>query len=136
MPVIGGDVTELTFNHPTLGNGVLFVKSDEDSELDTGGYRSADEEKGIDTGGNMIDTMTLSRWSSSFVVAGDMTTREDLEKLVDLASNPVQAVWTITHISGVIYQGTGKPVGDVKQALKAATIQLKVAGGGKLKKVA
>ncbi len=136
MSVIGGDITELTFNHPTVGTGVLFVKSDEDSELDLGGYRSADEEKSIDTGGNMIDVMTLSRWSATFVVAGDLTTREDLEKLTSLTSDPVLATWTITHISGAIYQGTGKPVGDVKQALKAATIQLKIAGGGKAAKVA
>jgi len=135
MPVIGGDVTELTFNHPTQGTGVLFVKSDEDSELDTGGYRSADEEKSVDTSGEMIDVMTLSRWGCTFVVAGDLTTRQDLEKLVALAGDPVQAVWTITHISGSIYRGKGKPVGDVKQALKAATIALKIGGGGKAEQV-
>lgn len=136
MSVIGGDITEITFNHPTIGTGILFPKSDEDSELDLGGYRSGDEEKGIDGGGNMIDTMTLSRWSFSSVVAGDTQTREDLEKLSRLTADPVPAVWTITHISGSIYQGTGKPVGDVKQALKGATIQLKVAGGGAAKKIA
>jgi hypothetical protein len=136
MSVIGGDITELTFNHPTLGTGVLFVKSDEDSELDLGGHRSADEDKGVDTGGNMIDVMTLSRWSATFVVAGDLTTREDLEKITNLAKDPVLAVWTITHISGTIYRAAGKPVGDVKQAMKAATIQLKISGGGVAKKVA
>ncbi len=134
--MVGGDVTEVTFNHPTIGTGVLFVKSDEDSELDLGGYRSSDEEKSIDTGGNMIDVMTLSRWSATFVIAGDVVTREDLEKLTSLTSDPVLATWTVTHISGAIYQATGKPVGDIKEALKAATIQLKIAGGGKMKKVA
>lgn len=136
MAVVGGDITEMTFNHPTVGTGVIFAKSDEDSELDLGGYRSADEEKGVDTGGNMIDTLTLSRWSATMVVAGDLTVREDLEKLVSLTESPVPATWTITHISGAIYQGIGKPVGDIKEALKAATIQLKVAGGGKARKVA
>jgi len=135
MPVTGGDVTELTFNHPTQGTGVLFVKSDEDSELDTGGYRSTDEEKSVDTSGEMIDVMTLSRWGCTFVVAGDLTSRKDLEKLVALAGDPVLAVWTITHISGAIYRAKGKPVGDVKQALKAATIALKIAGGGKAEPV-
>ncbi len=136
MSVIGGDIVEATFNHPTIGQGVLFAKSDEDSELDLGGYRSADEEKGVDTGGNMIDTMTNSRWSATMVVAGDVITREDLEKLTSLTKDPVPAVWTITHISGAIYQGNGKPVGDVKENLKAATIQLKIAGGGECKKIA
>jgi hypothetical protein len=135
MSVIGGDITDLTFNHPTLGTGTLLCKSDEDSELDLGGYRSSDEEKGIDTGGNMIDTMTLSRWSATFSIAGDLITREELEKLTALTKDPVPAVWTISHISGAVYRGSGKPVGDIKQGMKAATIALKIAGGGSLKKV-
>jgi len=131
----GGDITELTFNHPTLGSGVLFVKSDEDSELDLGGYKSADEEKGIDSGGNMIDIMTQSRWGASLVVASDLTNPEHLQKLQSLMSHPVLAVWTITHISTAVYRGSGKPVGDLKQAVKASTVQLKIAGGGKLTKL-
>jgi hypothetical protein len=136
MSILGGDITEVSFNHPDLGSGILFVKSDEDSELDLGGYRSSDEEKGVDGGGNMIDTMTRSRWYAQFVVAGDLTTREDLEKLSALAAHPVEADYTISHISGNAYRGKGKPVGDVRQALKAATIQIKVAGGGVARKIA
>lgn len=135
MSVIAGDLTEAAFNHPTLGSGVLFFKSDEDSELDTGGYRSADEDKGVDSGGNMIDVLTLTRWSATGVVAGDLTQRKDLEKLSALASHPVPASWVISHISGVSYRAVGKPVGDVKQALKAGTIQLKLAGGGQAEQI-
>jgi hypothetical protein len=135
MSVVGGDIIEATYNHPTIGTGVLLPKADEDSELDLGGFRSSDEEKGIDGGGNMIDTMTRSRWGASMVIAGDLNTREDLEKLVALAESPVLAVWTITHISGAIYRGSGKPVGDIKEAMKNATIQLKIAGGGKCVKL-
>lgn len=133
--MVGGDITELTFNHPTLGTGTLFVKSDEDSELDTGGYRSADEEKGVATNGDMIDGMSLSRWSASFVVASDLTNPDHLQKIVALAKHPLPATWTISHISSAVYRGKGKPVGDVKQALKASTIQLKIAGGGEAKLV-
>lgn len=136
MSVIGGDVLEAAFNHPTLGSGVLFPKSDEDCEIDLGGNRSADEEKAVDTAGNMIDTITKSRWYVSVTIAGDTQVREDLEKLTALAADPVLATWTFTHISGSIYQGLGKPVGDVRQAMKAATIALKLAGGGVLKKIA
>lgn len=132
----GGDITELTFNHETLGTGVLFIKSDEDGELDFGGYRSSDEEKSLDTGSNMIDVMTLSRWAASCVVASDLTNPDHMAKLVLLASNPLLATWTITHISGAVYRGKGKPVGDLKQATKAGTIQLKISGGSQLKQVA
>jgi hypothetical protein len=128
MSVVAGDIVEVTFNHPTIGSGTVFVKSDEDSELDLGGYKSSDDEKGIDSGGNMIDTMTQSRASATMMVSGDLQIREDLEKLQALTADPVLATWTIEHISGAIYQMQGKPVGDVKQALKGATIQLKIAG--------
>lgn len=135
MSIVGGDVKEVTYSHPEIGSGSIFVKSDEDSELDLGGYKSVDEEKSIDSGGNMIDIMTLSRWSATFVVAGDLMVRKELEKLSSLMRSTVPAVWTITHVSGAIYRGIGKPVGDLKQVLKASTIQLKVAGGGEASSV-
>jgi hypothetical protein len=131
----GGDIEELTYNHPTLGTGVFDVKSDEDSELDLGDYKSADEEKSISSSGEMIDIMTKSRWSASCVVASDLTNPNHLAKLQALMSSPVLAVWTITHISGAIYRGKGKPVGDLKQGVKPSTVQLKLAGGGKLAQV-
>lgn len=136
MSVLAGDITEITYNHPTIGSGVLLVKSDEDSELDLGGYKSSDEDKGVDSGGNMIDTMTNSRWKATAVIAGDLMGREEIEKLQQLTENSVLGTFTISHISGATYQGVGKPVGDVKQSLKNATIALTLSGGGKLKKVA
>ena len=36
MAVVGGDIVELTFNHPTLGSGIIFPKSAEDSTFDLG----------------------------------------------------------------------------------------------------
>lgn len=133
--MVGGDITEITFNHPTLGSGVLFVKSDEDSELDLGGYRSADEEKGIATNGDMIDTMTLSRWMASATLASDLTDANHLKKVTDMASHPLPASWSVSHISGAVYRGNGKPVGDVKQAVKGSTLPLKISGGGKMEKI-
>jgi hypothetical protein len=135
MSVVGGDIKEITFNHPTIGVAIFFPKSDEDSELDLGGYKSGDEEKGIDGGGNMIDTMTLSRWGATMVIAGDLALRDDLIKLQSMMSSPILSTITVDHISGGIFRGTGKPVGDLKEALKGATIQLKVAGGSNLKKI-
>jgi hypothetical protein len=135
MAVVGGDLSEITFNHPTLGSGTIFVKVNEDSTFDLGGFRSEDDEKGLDSGGNMIDVMTRSRWSVESVAAWDMNVREDLEKVTQMAESPEVAQWTISHINGAVYQASGKPVGDLKGAGKSATFPLKLSGGGKLKKI-
>lgn len=135
MSVIGGDIIEITFNHPTLGSGIIFPKAAEDSEFDLGGFRSNDDDEGVDGSGEMIDQLTQKRWSFSGTIAWDMNTREDLEKLTLLAGDPVQADWTVTHINGAVYGGKGKPVGDMKGNGNAATFPLKIAGGGKMKKI-
>lgn len=132
---VGGDIIEITFNHPTIGSGVIFPKSAEDSTFDPGGFRSNDDANMIDGGGNMIDQLNRVRWSLESTVAWDMNTREDLEKIAQLAASPVLADWTFSHINGTVYGGKGKPVGDVQGNGNAATFTLKVAGGGTLKKV-
>lgn len=129
---IGGDITEITFNHPTLGSGTIFPKAAEDSTYDLGGYRSDDDNNMIDGGGNMIDKMNLNRWSFEVKVAWDMNIAETLEAVVAQASSPVPAQWTFTHINGSIYGGIGKPVGDLKGNGNEATFTLKISGGGKL----
>ncbi len=133
--VVAGDLREITWNHPTLGSGTLFPKSAEDSTFDTGGFRSADEANMIDGGGNMIDQMNLTRWSLESVVSHDMNDREDLVKLSALASSPVLADWTVSHINGTVWAGKGKPVGDIKANGNQGTINLKLSGGGQMKKI-
>jgi hypothetical protein len=135
MPV-GGDIIEITYNHPTLGSGTIFPKSAEDGTFDLGGFRSNDDANMIDGGGNMIDQINRTRWSVETTVAWDMNVDETLEKLVALSGSPEQADWTFTHINGTIYGGKGKPVGDIQGNSNASTFTLKVSGGGTLKKIA
>ncbi len=135
MPV-GGDITEITYNHPTLGSGVIFIKASEDSTFDLGGVRSNDDASGIDGGGRMITQLNRIRWSVSVTVAWDMQVNLDLEKISKLAASPLDGTYTITHINGAIYAGTGRPVGDVSGNGNASTFPLKLAGGGELKKQA
>lgn len=135
MSVIGGDIIEITFNHPTLGSGIIFPKAAEDSTFDLGGFVSNDDANGVDGSGEMIDQLNRKRWSFEGTVAWDMNTREDLEKLQSLSNDPVQAEWTMTHINGTVYGGTGKPVGDLQGNGNAATFALKLAGGGRMKKI-
>ena len=134
MPV-GGDIIEITYKHPTLGSGTIFPKASEDSTYDLGGFRSNDDASAIDGGGNIIDQLNRVRWSFEVAVAADMNVDGTLEKLVELASSPVQAEWDFSHINGTVYRGKGKPVGDLQLNGNASTMTLKVSGGGKLKKV-
>ena len=135
MPNIGGDIIEVTFNHPTIGTGTLFPKSAEDSTYNLGGFRSNDDNQGITGSGDMIDQINMNRWSFGIACAWDMNTRDDLDKISLLAASPVLADWTITHVNGVVHGGKGKPVGDYEGNGNAATFDLKVAGGGRLKKI-
>lgn len=132
----GGDILEISFNHPTLGSGTIFPKSGEDSTLDPGGFRSNDDANGIAGNGAMIDQMNRVRWSLEATVAWDMNVAADLDKLKGLASSPVEAEFTIQHINGTIYGGKGKPVGDLKGNMNSATFPLKISGGGELSKIA
>ena len=136
MAAIGGDIIEITYNHPTLGSGVIYPKAAEDSTFDIGGFRSSDDANMIDGAGQMIDQMNRTRWSVETTVAWDMNTGLTLERLTELTQSPVFADWTVTHINGTIYGGKGKPVGDLQGNGNAATFTFKLAGGGELKKIA
>lgn len=133
---IGGDILEVTFNHPQIGSGVLLPKANEESTLDLGGFRGDDDANLVDGGGNNIKKLNRNRWYFEVVLAGDMNTSKDLEKLAQLAAHPEDATWTISHMNGSVYQGLGSPVGDVQQNMNNATINLKCAGGGVMKKIA
>ena len=131
MPT-GGDIIEVTYNHPTLGSGVFLPKASEDSTYDLGGIRSSDDVNMIDGGGRMIDQLNRARWSFEVPASWEMTSGE-LEKLVALAGSPVTADWTMTNINGVVYAGNGKPVGDINANGNTSQFTMKLSGGGVLK---
>lgn len=131
----GGDIIEITYNHDTLGSGVIYAKAAEDSTFDLGGFTSADDSNMVDGGGNMIDTINQKRWKFGVTVSWDMNSANELEKIQQLAQSPVQADWTITSINGTVWGGKGKPVGDYEGNGNAATFPLLLSGGGKLKKI-
>ena len=132
---VGGDIIEVTFNHPTLGSGTLFPKAAEDSTFDLGGIRGNDDANALEASGNTIRQLSMTRWSFESTYGWDMNNREDLEKLADLAGNPEEADWTFTSINGSVYGGKGAPVGDLQGNGNAATLSCKISGGGKLKKI-
>jgi hypothetical protein len=129
MSAVGGDIIEIAFSHPVLGNGIIFPKAAEDSTYELGGLRTDDEANGVDGSGEAIYKMNRIRWFFEVLVAWDMNNRKDLEKLVALASDPQEASWTFSHINRTVYGGDGKPVGDMNGNGNAATFKLKIAGG-------
>jgi hypothetical protein len=132
----GGDIKTITYNHPSLGSGTLFPKAGEDGTLDPGGYTSADDAAGVTGNGqNLIDIITAKRASFEILCAWDMADADELDTVNNMAASPLLADWTITHISGAVYGGKGKPVGDVQGSTGAATFALKLAFEGKLSKL-
>lgn len=136
MPSIGGDIIGLDVNHPTFGTITFQPKAGEDSTLDLGGFRGDDDSNMIEATGGNIKKLNNNRWSAELVIASDSNIRTDLEKLVNMSGSPLDGTWTITHINGSVYRGLGSPVGDMNANFNAATIKLKLAGGGKLAKIA
>lgn len=135
MAFVGGIVKEISYNHPDLGSGFFYPKSGEDATIDTGGFVSEDDAQSIAANGAMIDKMQPKRWKATATIAADFNTNEELEKLQALANSTKEATWTIAHISGAVYSGKGKPVGDLSANLSNATIAITLAGGGKLAKI-
>jgi hypothetical protein len=135
MSVIAGYIQEITFNHPTVGSGVLFTIQDSDATIDTGGIRSADEMGGVDTGGRMIDQKSLNRWMVSCEISNSVNATQEMEKLVAIAASSEEADWTFSHISGTIYRGKGQVVGDIAAVLSTAKMPIKFSGGGALARI-
>lgn len=129
MSDVNGDIVDITFQHPTLGSGVLQAKANEDNSIDLGGFRVADDQNAITGQGTMLESVARSRASIECMVANDNSNREDLQKCVDIAGSPVPATWTFTFIGGSIYRITGKPVGDLAASINTGIFTLKVAGG-------
>lgn len=135
MGVVAGDLVEITWNHPTLGNGVLFAKSAEDHTIDQGGIRTTDDNNGIDGGGRMLATKNRVRWSWEFVVSNDQNVADEQGKMKALAASPDETDFTFSVINGTVWQAKGCPVGDLQVNGNAGTMSLKLAGGGELKKL-
>jgi hypothetical protein len=136
MPYTGGDILEITYNHPSLGSGSLFLKANEDGTLDVGGYMSNDDANSITGNGEFIDQINRKRgFFESPPVAWDMVDKKELGILSKMAESPVLADWTITSISGAIWGGKGKPVGDIQGNTNTAQVGLKISFSGRVQEL-
>lgn len=135
MAYAGGDILEITYNHPTLGSGVIYPKSGEGFTIDFGGVRADDDEASITGSGESIYKLNNKRWSVEGTVANDTSTRKEYNAIVSMVETSQEAEWTFTHRSGSIFSAKGIPVGDLKTDLNEATFTLKISGGGKIKQI-
>lgn len=125
---VGGDILEITYNHPTLGSGVLYPKAGEDNTYFPGGIVTQSDENMIDGGGNPIWQKNRRRAYFVAVVANDQNNGQELEKMIALTASPVPADWTITNINGTVYGMSGMPVDTFEGNLNQATFSLRVEG--------
>ena len=132
----GGDVLEVSVNHPTLGSRVFFPKAGEDNTYDLGGFRNEDDESAVTASGELINKKNRVRGSFEVVLANDQGVRLDADFCVELTQSIEEADWTFSSVNGSVYGGKGVIVGDIKPNLNAATFSLKVAFGGIMNKLA
>lgn len=137
MAFTAGDVKKIEYTHEDFGSGVLHCKANEDATVDPGGFRSNDDDNQITSDGIMIDQMNRVR---SFVelppIAWDMTDADELNQLKKMAGSPKLADWTIIHVSGAVWAGRGKPVGDIQGATNTGQVEAKIAFEHELKQIA
>lgn len=129
-----GDILEITFNHATEGSFSIFCKSNESGTLERGGFRSNDDDNSITGAGGFIDQMNYRRPSfESPPIDWDMTDTDAQDKLSNLAESSVLSDITINSISGKIWGGRGKPVGDIAGDTNTGLVTLKLAFENKIK---
>jgi len=136
MGYVGGDIIEITYNHSVLGSGTLFCKSNEDGTINMGGFASNDDANAVTGDGRLIDQ--INRVRASFEappIAWDMTDADELSKLTAMTASPILADWTISSISGAVWGGRGKPVGDLTGSTNTSQVTLKIAFEDKLKRI-
>lgn len=127
---VHGDITEITYNHPVIGQGVFFPKAAEGNTYDTGGIRNSDDASMIAGDGSLIVTKNRVRGFFEVVIENDMNTRNDADIVAQLAADSVPAQYTFSLINGTVWAGSGFPVGDIAPDVNAGTFTLKVASGG------
>ena len=131
---VGGDIREITFNHPTIGAGRFNIISGEDSTFDPGGLRN---EGDVATSGNGDPVYQKNRkpWFFEGTAVWDMNITDDVAIAKQLAESAIDAVYTIEHINGSVYKASGQVVGDIVGNMNTARFPLKISGGGEAKKI-
>lgn len=133
--ILGGDIIEITYNHPTIGTGTFSVKAGEDASMSTGGVRTNDDASSVTSNGRNIKILNVQRWWFSLGIGWDLNDADELEVCSQLAADPIDSVFTFDHIGHSVRTGSGSIVGDLEGNSQSASIALKFSGGGRLTKL-
>lgn len=133
---VGGDILEVTANHPTLGESKFYCKAGEDGTFDRGGFTKNDDAQSITGDGQPIYQMNRKRWSVELPpITWDQIDRDEMDILQKIQNSPVSADWTISITNGSVFAGKGTIVGDLNATQMDPQITVKIAGGGTLDKI-
>lgn len=128
-----GDVTEIVCQH-VLGRFSFSPKANESFTIDRGGIRGNDDANQVTSDGQMMSQLNRVRWSVEGPIAVDQISDAQMSALNAMSESPFLGTWTFSMISGAIYTGVGRPVGDIQNDSNAGTLTLKVAGNRILEK--
>lgn len=125
MAAVGGPLESIT-----IAGRSFPVVADADANIDLGGFSAEMSPNGD---GTARDLMSRKPWKVDGITIAIDPDREDLEYLQDKANSPGgRYPITITLVSGVTYQGRGKPTGDLKMGTKESTAGIELSGPGEL----
>jgi hypothetical protein len=133
MAFIGCDFLQIGIKHSTLGTYTLYPVRGENGQIETGGYTTESDPKGITGSGEAIYKQTIGRWVvEAPPIAWKRSGNNTLDQVKAIANSFEEIDCTFELADGTIWIGKGKIVGDIKGATFDATIPLKFEGGGKL----
>lgn len=125
---VHGDISEVRYNHPTLGSGIFFPKANEGNVFDPGGLRNNDDTSMVAGNGNVMFQKNRIAASFTVLIENDSVSRKDYAKVQALQASSANADFTITHVNGSVWKVTGQPVGAIEVDVNAGTFSLKVVG--------
>lgn len=113
----------------TIGGRTFAAAADADVGRKLGGFENEFQPNGD---GTARDIMTRVNWMLSGLTLVISDINGDQEFLQDIADTPGSTPITATYPDGSIYQGSGKPVGEVVFNNQSQTASLDLGGPGKL----
>ncbi len=125
----GGDIIEVNYTHPTLGENTVPAVAGEDNSYFSGGLVTNSEESKVDGAGKPIYTANRKRAFFEFLAVNDQNLGPSIEDMIKLSGDVAEATWTVTIANGTVYKCTGKPVGLDSASINNATFTLRVESG-------
>jgi hypothetical protein len=123
---IGGSIESVSIAGRTFS-----VAADADAQIKLGGFENEESPNGDGTSRKL---MTRVNWSVTGLALDMDDDNGDLEFLQERADAKRREVFTMTKVSGAIWQGTGGPIGEIQEGTAAATAAVDFGGPGKLTK--